>query len=398
MKIIQKSIVSVAVAAALCVPVAAMATNGILPLGNGMVAHGMGGAGIANGSEAMSGVDNPALVSRTSNQWGVGASLFMPYRSGDMGGGTYVESDSNYFIIPQGGITGNISDSLDWGVLVTALGGMNTNYPDASKFGLPGPSQKLGMDLSGLLIAPTLSMKLAEKHSLGVSLLIGYEMMKTNVAALGMVDAKDSAFGFGLKIGYAGDIMPGTTIGLTYQSQIKMSEMDKQCAAGAALSGVKAAGGSCALNMPQQFGAGIAQQLGDSFKIVADVQRVQWSGVDVFGYSPMKGGFGWKDQTIFKIGGEFKSSESMAWRIGYNYAATPIPDENIWANILAPAITTTHYTFGLGAKVGKGSDINAYVAYIPEAEQSGANPNFGGATARAKMNQLAIGVGYSSSF
>ena len=41
-----KGLAASAITAAMVMPLTANATNGILPLGNGMVAHGMGGAGI----------------------------------------------------------------------------------------------------------------------------------------------------------------------------------------------------------------------------------------------------------------------------------------------------------------------------------------------------------------
>lgn len=392
MKIINKSVVSIAVAAALCVPVVAMATNGILPLGNGMVAHGMGGAGIANGSEAMSGVDNPALVSRTSNQWAVGASLFMPYRSADFGNG-YIESDSNFFIIPQGGATFSVTDKFDMGLLVTALGGMNTDYPSESL----GMSGQLGMNLSGVMLSVPLSFKLGSAHSIAIAPLLGYEMMETTFpAGFGPASGSDSASGFGWQVGYVGDFGKSFTVGLTYQSKIVMGEMSAFCDAvpTGIFNGLKAAGKDCTLDMPEQYGVGVQWKVSDAVKIVGDIKQVNWTSVDVFGDST-NGGFGWEDQTLYKIGAEFKSSESMAWRVGYNYGASPIPDKQIGPNLLAPAITTSHLTFGHGWKLGSG-ELNSYFAYIPEAEQSyDYNP---GPVMKAKMNQYAIGVGWNASF
>ncbi|MCP4010344.1 MAG: hypothetical protein GY726_12640, partial [Proteobacteria bacterium] len=56
----KKLALSVAITSMLAaMPMSASATNGILAYGNGVVAHGVGGAGVANAAEGMSAVDNP---------------------------------------------------------------------------------------------------------------------------------------------------------------------------------------------------------------------------------------------------------------------------------------------------------------------------------------------------
>lgn len=383
-----KGIAASAITAAMVLPLTANATNGILPYGNGMVAHGMGGAGIANPGDAMAGVDNPALIARTGNQWEIGASLFSPHRAANLGGG-YVDSDNNYFIIPQGAFVGNISSKWDWGVLVSALGGMNTDYPSD----LVGES--VGFDLSGIIIAPTVSFKIAPKHSIGLSILLGYEMMETDgAAAFGVGDHSDTATGAGIKIGYAGDLGKNTTLGVFYQSEISMSEMSEHCdTADGALAGVKANGGSCALSLPDMYGLGIAHKFNEKVKLVADIVQVNWTSVDVFSYSASQFGFGWQDQTIFKIGAEWKSSETLAWRIGYNHGNSPIKDESVQRNVLAPAVTEDHFSLGLGQSLSKKSDLNYYIAYVPENEQTDSNTG-----AQIKMWQWAAGIGYNAKF
>lgn len=397
---IKKSLIGLAAASSLAVSFSAMATNGILPLGNGMVAHGMGGAGMANAAETMSGVDNPALVSFSSNQWAVGASAFMPYRSADPGSGTYVESDSNFFIVPQGGYVANISSSLDFGVLAYAMGGMNTDYPDASQFNPGLPAVSVGMNLSGLVVAPTLSFKFNPDSSVGASLLIGYESLETEGpgGATGFPgNESDSATGFGFKFGYYTKLSADTTLGVVYQSVIDMGEMDTFC--NSIFAGLVALGKDCSLDMPDQYGIGVTHQLNASWKLVADYLQVNWSNIDVF-----DAGFQWEDQTIYKIGAEYDMGSGNSLRIGYNYGKSPIKDSGVGLNLLAPAVTETHFTVGYGMKMAGNSDLNLYFAYVPETEQSGtayqgAPPSpIPGATARLKMNQYAIGVGYNVKF
>lgn len=396
---LRKSLIGLAAAGSLAMPFSAMATNGILPLGNGMVAHGFGGAGMANAAETMSGVDNPALVSFSSDQWAVGASAFMPFRSADAGGGTYVESDSNFFLVPQGGYTSNLNSSMDYGVLVYAMGGMNTDYPNAQQFNPGLPAVAVGMDLSGLVVAPTFSFKIDADSSVGASLLIGYEKLETKGpgGATGFPgNESDSATGYGFKFGYYRKLGADTTIGVIYQTAIDMDEMDTFCAS--IFAGLKSAGKDCSLDLPDQYGFGVTHRLNPSWKLLADYLQVNWSNVDVF-----DSGFLWEDQTIYKIGAEYDMGGGNALRIGYNYGKSPIKDSGVGLNVLAPAVTETHYTVGYGMKMAGNSELNMYFAYVPEVDQSGtgysgAPPTPSGATARLKMNQYAIGVGYNVHF
>ncbi len=79
----SKLAVAVAAAAGLTFSSGAFATNGIIQAGNGMVAHGIGGAGLSNAGEASAGMDNPALISQTGDSVSVAWSMFMPDREVD---------------------------------------------------------------------------------------------------------------------------------------------------------------------------------------------------------------------------------------------------------------------------------------------------------------------------
>jgi len=98
-----------ALAVALAAPLAAFATNGYFSHGYGMKAKGMGGAATATASDTFGGAVNPAKMVWVGDRIDFGAELFSPIRTvsreGSTGfGGFYngsVESDSNYFLIPD---------------------------------------------------------------------------------------------------------------------------------------------------------------------------------------------------------------------------------------------------------------------------------------------------------
>jgi long-chain fatty acid transport protein len=359
-------------------PINAMATNGIFPMGNGIVAQGMGGAGIANAGDTISAADNPALAAKVSNSWALGGTLFNPNRSANVGGG-YIDSESNYFLIPQVGRIKQLNDKLSVGIVTTAMGGMNTDYPD-TLFGT-----RTGQNLMGVIISPTVAYKASDKVSIGASAMIGYESLETEGPGAGGLpgNAKDSAFGLGLKVGLTADVTPTTTLGFVAQTKVNMKEMDDHCA------GMFNAASDCSLDLPAVVGIGISTQLSNKVKFVGDVQRIYWEGVPIFDEL-----FGWKDQTVVKVGMEYQVSDRLALRAGYNHGKSPIPASNTNRAILAPAIVEDHLSIGFSKKMGKGT-VSAYYARTLENEQK--MNNVAGLPA-VKMDQNALGVGYSVNF
>ena len=129
----------------------------------------------------------------------------------------------------------------------------------------------------------------------------------------------------------------------------------------------------------------------------------QWTSVDVFEF------FGWEDQVVYKVGAEYRPTNSLALRFGFNYGESPIQGGNrastagggmdaAFANYPFPAISETHFTLGLGYKMDKNMAINAYYLYSPEACQTATTPSFtSGGTVPAGteicMTQNAFGIG-----
>jgi len=361
-------------------PMSASATNGILAYGNGVVAHGMGGAGVANAAEGMSAVDNPALAANVGAGWSIQASAFNPNRSANVGNG-YVESDSSWFLIPGGHWFTDVNDTTVAGVTVSALGGMSTDYP-ADLFGA-----RTGIDLSGVIIEPTIATKVSDAVSLGFGLIYAYEMMESEGAGpqgpngpFFPTNTDDSASGWGFEVGIAIQAGPSTTIGLDYQSEIKMDEMDNFA------NYLFAQASDPALNLPAITTLGITQKIGENWTVNADISDVPWSSVALLDEV-----FGWEDQTVYKIGAEVQINESLAIRFGYNHGDTPIPDSAVGQNILAPAVTEDHFTVGFSKAVGSGI-LHGYYARITENEQF--QEGGPGGLPSIKMDQNAFGLGW----
>ena len=277
----HKLALAIAAAAGMTFSAGAFATNGIMQAGNGMVAHGLGGAGLSNAGEAMSGFDNPALISQTGDSLSLGFSMFSPDRSVSQPGViTEGDSDATMFAIPQIAFTSKLNDAMSWGIMVNAMGGMNTDYRSGPNLGAPTPlfANPQSVDLSGMMIAPTMSFALNKDLSLGASLLIGYENFRVrNLFGQGVTN-EGSTLAYGVKLGADWKITDGISVGGMLQPRMSADEFAffKTQLAGFGFTG------DSALVLPNQLGVGGKFAVGKSVDIVADLMWYQWSGVDVF--------------------------------------------------------------------------------------------------------------------
>lgn len=399
----HKLALAIAAAAGMTFSAGAFATNGIMQAGNGMAAHGVGGAGLANANEAMSGFDNPALVSGTGDSISMGFSMFSPDRTVSQGG-VDSDSDAKMFAIPQVAFTSKINDQLSWGIMANAMGGMNSDYrsgPNLNSGVCPGPAcptpnydSPQSVDLSGMLITPTLSYAINNDVSVGASLLLGYVNLRTRnlfgQADYGFAGNEGSAMAYGVKLGVSAKVADGVTIGGVLQPKMSSDEFGffKDQLAGFGFTG------DAELVLPNLAGVGGKFAVGKNADIIADLMYYQWSSVDVFDF------FGWDDQIVYKVGGEFRPSDKLALRVGLNYGESPIKGGNILpatgmdaatANYPFPAVSETHVTLGLGYKVDNSMTFNAYYLYSPENTETSTD----GSGVEISMTQNAFGLGFN---
>jgi long-chain fatty acid transport protein len=86
-------------------------------------------------------------------------------------------------------------------------------------------------------------------------------------------------------------------------------------------------------------------------------------------------GFGWKNITSLHAGVEYRATDRLALRGGYNWSENPVPDSLAMFNVPAPAIVQSHATFGLGVKATRHFEIDA--AYYHAFAHSGTGPLLG---------------------
>lgn len=393
------------VALGFMLPAAAHATDGYFSHGYGLKAKGMGGAATAISLDTMGGANNPASMVWVGNRIDLGVDWFRPMRDAERSGSTAplpppglngkVDSGSENFFIPEFGYNYMVSPESSLGLTVYGNGGMNTDYPQGP-FQCPnspttaGPanmlcgSGKLGVDLTQLIVAPTMAYKMNPDHAIGAALLLGYQRFKVDglqafeqfTGAPGSVsnNGYDSSTGYGIRVGYLGKISNGVSIGATYASKMKMGKFDKY-------KGLFAENGG--FDIPENYSLGVAFAAMPAMTVALDYQRINYSKIASIGnpssnQAPLGAsngpGFGWQDVDVVKLGIEYKMDSELTWRAGYNHTKNPIRSQDVSFNIIAPGVVQSHYTLGMTYASSKDSEITAAFMYAPRETVSG--PSF----------------------
>lgn len=430
-------------ASAMCMASSAYATNGYFLPGFGMKATGMGGVAIAAPQDSISAASNPANLAKVGMRGDIGVSLFRPVRRADVGaasdagtGGlgpvgfgfnTGSQSDKELFFIPEMGMAMPLTDKLHAGIAFVGNGGMNTTYrrnfydtsPNDTNLGT------LGVDLNQLLIPISVAFKVNEDHALGASLVGGVQRFE----ALGLQNFQaissnsnfvtdkgfDWSFGAGVRLGWLGDFADDrVSIGATWASKIYMTKFDEY-------KGLFAEQGD--FDIPSNYGLGISIKATKDLTFAADVTRILYEDVaavanrgpgvrtgpgfqgvqsgfpcGVLGNSALclgtdQGmGFGWKNMTIYKVGMDWVVNEQWTLRAGYNYGKSPIPDDQLAFNTLAPATVEKHYSVGFTwKKPDSPMEITGAYMYVANNRQSAADQNIVGGV-DIEMHQHVLGV------
>jgi len=446
---------------ALLASMSAHATNGYFTIGYGPSSRGVAGAVTALPQDAMIAATNPAGMSEVGERIDFSVNLFSPIREATTNFGFFgpgsgfqqtQESDNDYFILPNFGYTKKINDQLTAGITIYANGGLNSEYqpdPNTGGFNLFGGTSQLGVDLKQLIFAPTLAYKPNKNHSFGASLLIAYQSFKalglqnfcslkgdgscdpTNPATIGTEAANDgltnqgtdTSWGAGLRLGWVGKVSDNVTLGAAYSTKVYMNEFDKY-------DRLFAEDGD--FDIPANWSLGIAVKATPKLTITADVQHIDYDGVDSISnngpsingggaaqnfinpFAEGQGflgannglGFGWDSITVLKLGAVYEYDNEWTWRFGLSHGDGPIDDDQLAFNVLATAVVETHATVGFRHRPAGATDHEWNVAYMhafnndvrgPFPTPFGGTPGAGTQT-RLEMYQHAFEVGYSWKF
>ncbi|HHJ18503.1 MAG TPA: hypothetical protein ENJ84_01515, partial [Gammaproteobacteria bacterium] len=304
-----------------------------------------------------------------------------------------------------------------------------TNFFQAARLGTadsPALDDVAGVNLNIMEINSTLAYHLPEtRHHFGVSLVLGIARFRafgidlfdpftqnTGTSKDFSDQGNDWSYGAGLRFGWLGDY-GSLTLGASLSSKVYMSHYSRY-------EELLAEDGD--MDIPPVMGVGVGYQWSPQWRLGMDLTHTFYSQVrSISNPGPNLAGdptgpldpetqqlgqknglgFGWNDQTVIKLGVEYRKDQKLTLRGGWNYGKSPI-DENrqIIFNLLAPAITQNHLTMGASYQLSPVSAINVSFVHAYQFEQSG--PTYvsddGSNQGSFKMHQNSIGVSYSSNF
>jgi long-chain fatty acid transport protein len=417
-----RSLKSLAVALAFAaVPASAHATDGYFSHGYGVKSQGMGGVGIALPQDALAAAINPAGTALVGDRLDLGLTIFAPRRGAEIRGNAF-GPDQQYdgdgdktFYIPEVGYTKQLSAATGVGVAVYGHGGMNTEY-ESNPYARFGATGTAGVDLAQLFVTPSVAHKLGERHAVGVALNLAYQRFEARgLGAFAPFSASpdnlsdrgyDSSTGWGVRVGWTGQLTNDLTLGATWASKTRMSDFDRY-------RGLFADGGG--FDIPANYGIGAAWKLTPALTLAADIKRIEYSDVDSVG-NPLSNlftgnafgsangpGFGWRDINVYKIGASYAYSDRLTVRAGYSHNDQPIPADQTFLNILAPGTIQDHLTLGATWLTAGGGELSlAYThGFRQEVKGSGSIPpgfppgGFGGGEANIHLEENILAIAYA---
>lgn len=386
----------------------AAATNGYFAHAHGAPAKGMAGAGTAHNRGPLAAATNPALGVRTGNIAGACVTHFRPDRDVEINGsgffpnGSYKSKNDAFNILCGGANFQNEDGESAWGVLVTANGGMNTEY-DAI-FNQQGINS--GVDLAQMFFGLNYARKIDNNMTLGIMPMLAVQRFRAT--GLGNFDNRiwstspgnvtdrnyDHSFGGGLKVGALYDVSALLSVGASYQSQLMMQDFDRYA-------GLLAEGGN--FDIPAIARAGVAIRPVDDWTFMVDYEKIFYGSVDSISNSGLNCqlggtngcGFGWTDMKIWRVAAEWNTTQKLTLRTGYSWSNDFADSNEVLFNTLAPATITQHasagFSYGLSDSWGL---TGAYTRAFSDSK-SGLLP-LGGGTAKLRMDQheLSFGVSY----
>jgi long-chain fatty acid transport protein len=335
----------------------AQATQGTFPHGYGVKSEGMGGVVLALPQDALVGASNPAGMVWVGTRVDAGLALLKVDNGIDFAGQTISGSEDNdLYIIPQLGANYMLDEVSSIGLSVVG-NGVGTAYGRDSNV---GGLQRPGSEFQQMVATLSYARKFGERHSLGLGLmLIRQQLDIDGTSSIGLPEGRDESYGAGLRLGYLGRLSDNLSLGLSYATRGYMDRMKR-------FDQLLAEGGD--LDMPSTYGIGLSYQQG-AWTLAADVQRILWSEVKSLG-NPGVGrasgapgdsdgpGFGWRDQTVYRLGLAYQATDSLTLRAGYNDASQVLDSRDGYLGMLAPAANHRHVTLGASYRLANGNELS----------------------------------------
>ena len=319
------------------------------------------------------------------SEFDFGATLLMPYPDTKIiiGNNTLSsDSEKKVYTLPAIGLSVPLSSKPTlwrFGFAAFCVSGLGVDYRDtdidnskyydlSALYGQPAGTVTASLasgtftHLQIMKFAPSISFQPTEKLSLGIALHIDYGM-------LDLQNGVSSNYGIGGQLGLLYKINEYLSVGatyitpnaITYKNVIDLDSNGKD--------------DDLKIESPQQIGIGLAvTPVKDKVLLEVDLKWINWENAE--GY----GDFGFDNQVVIALGIQYKPTDNLSLRLGYNYGENPVKEHNGFSGFTTtnvqgksmptyyyetfriigmPTITEHHLSGGVGYEFSKRFKCNA---------------------------------------
>lgn len=207
------------------------------------------------------------------------------------------------------------------------------------------------VQMMSLRIAPGIAAAFNDRFSFGAAANIAVQGLKTDLAKHNLQetagsDKWDFAPGAGFTLGMLYKFSEMLGFGASYESHTWMGHHYKYKDT------------LPYVDEPPVINVGLSFKPVNKLEITYDTRYIQWTDAKLARLRPIDGGFGWADQWVFAVGGEYTVNDRLKLRAGYNYGRSPIRPRVVFANALLAVIMEHHLTAGFSYYITKGLSLD----------------------------------------
>lgn len=417
----------------------AWAINGFFIPGYGPKSLGVAGTGVAMPQDRMAASNNPAGMALVPAGLDVSGALLHPQRSAlldcvGIGGCDEAVRDRSkreFFLIPGFGYSRRWGERATLGITTYANGGLNTSYSRdlyretaariaGQKPGDPGfPTRgKIGIDFAQFIVATSLAYRANERLALGIAPILIIRKFSSrgleDFAALSRdptsLSGRDSDYGVGggVRLGVIYQWRPSLRLGAQYTSKLFIPRYTKY-------NGLFADNGS--FDSPAQYAVGFAWNASPTLTIGFDFQRILFAEIGTIGNpgpsaAELAGniaparllggaagiGFGWKNQSIFKVGAIYVVDDRITLRAGWDHGSEVAPGRVALLSPIAPGTQRDDFTVGASYRLAGGSELSVAYLHAFGGTTQDSHTAFFGVPVKAWSAVDALSLGFGTSF
>lgn len=308
----------------------------------------------------------------------IGAALIAAQATYTAPDNTSTDTNGSPAVLPQAMVSHRINDMFAVGVAFHLPFGLAVSWPDSS----PQAEVVTKQSLRTYFITPAVGVNL-DKQVPGLSIGAGLDLVPATVqleqnlyfgTEQGSAVLGGTAFGIGGRVGvmYKPEAAKGKlSVGVSWRSQVNLDfegTGDFDMAAPYRSQLPPDGDISTTLHIPQSVSGGVAYRPMEQLELEVNATWIDWSKFDTIDITLPDGSHNvqpqdYSDTVTLRIGGEYKlPAQKLAFRAGYIYDPTPVPDTTISARL--PDIDRHDVTIGASYKVNKNFEAHLAALWV----------------------------------